>query len=65
LIAEALAAENIYCWSGHNYAYEAALLLGLDENEGVVRLGIAHYNTQAEIEQALSAIEKIITSYAH
>jgi selenocysteine lyase/cysteine desulfurase len=40
-------------------------LLGLDENEGVVRLGIAHYNTQAEIEQALSAIEKIITSYAH
>ncbi|RBO95731.1 cysteine desulfurase-like protein [Pseudochrobactrum asaccharolyticum] len=65
VIAEALAAENIYCWSGHNYAYEAALLLGLDENEGVVRLGIAHYNTQAEIEQALSAIEKIITSYAH
>lgn len=59
-IAAALAVENIYAWSGHNYAYEAALLLGLDVDEGVVRLGIAHYNTLDEIERTLDALSKIL-----
>lgn len=59
-IATALAAEGIYAWSGHNYAFEAARHLSLDENEGVVRLGIAHYNTLDEIEHALAAIAKIV-----
>lgn len=60
VIAAALAEDNIYAWSGHNYAYEAALLLGLDTNEGVVRLGIAHYNTLDEIERTLAALSKIV-----
>ena len=41
-IAEALAAEDIYVWSGHNYAYEVVRHLGIDEKEGIVRVGIAH-----------------------
>ena len=59
-IAKALAEQNIYAWSGHNYALEPARLLGLDEDEGVVRLGIAHYNTMEEIERALSTIAKVV-----
>jgi len=59
-IAEALSNNNIYAWSGHNYALEPTRLLNLDEDEGVVRLGIAHYNTEAEIDRTLAVIRHII-----
>jgi cysteine desulfurase family protein (TIGR01976 family) len=63
-IAKALAERDIYAWSGHNYALEPARLLGLDEDEGVVRLGIAHYNTMEEIERTLSAVAEIVAQDA-
>ena len=59
--ADELAAQDINVWSGHNYAYEPARLLGLDEDEGVVRIGLAHYNTEAEVERALDAIAQLIS----
>jgi cysteine desulfurase family protein (TIGR01976 family) len=59
-IAEALAANNIYIWSGHNYAYEVVRHLGLDEDRGVVRIGIAHYNTADEIDKTLAALARAL-----
>jgi len=56
-IAKALAAENIFIWSGHNYALEVYRQLGLDENIGGVRIGIAHYNTSDEIDRTLNAVK--------
>lgn len=41
-IARALADENIFVWSGNNYALEVVRSLGIDEGEGVVRIGLAH-----------------------
>lgn len=58
--AEALAGEDINIWSGHNYALEPARHLGLSEDEGVVRIGIAHYNSAEEIERTLGAIGKLV-----
>lgn len=63
-IAEALAAKDIYVWSGHNYAYEVVRHLGLDEREGVVRIGLAHYNNEAEVERCLAAIAAIVAKKA-
>lgn len=60
--ADALAAEDINVWSGHNFALEPARHLGLDEAEGVVRIGIAHYNTEAEIDRALAVIGKLVSA---
>lgn len=62
--AEALAAEDINVWSGHNYALEPARHLGLSEDEGVVRIGIAHYNTAEEIDRTLAAIAKLVPKAA-
>ena len=56
-IARALAAENVFVWSGNNFALELVRALGLPEDEGVVRIGAAHYNTTAEIDAALAALE--------
>lgn len=59
-IAEGLAGKGIWAWSGHNYALEPSRLLGLAENEGVVRLGLAHYNTLDEVERTLAAIAELV-----
>jgi len=55
-VARALGAANVFAWSGNNYALEVVRQLGIPEEEGVVRIGIAHYNTPAEIDRALDAI---------
>ena len=59
-IARALGEQGICVWSGHNYAYEPVRHLGLDEEAGVLRIGLAHYNTAAEVEQALGVLEGVI-----
>lgn len=59
--AAELAAQDIAVWSGHNYALEPARLLGLDEDEGVVRIGLAHYNTEAEVARVLEAIGQLVS----
>jgi cysteine desulfurase family protein (TIGR01976 family) len=59
-IAKRLADEEICVWSGHNYAYEVVRQLGLDEEQGVVRIGLAHYNTEAEVDAALAALARIL-----
>ncbi len=60
-IVSALAQRNIFAWSGHNFALETVRRLRIDENEGVVRIGIAHYNTAAEIERTLEVLLSLIT----
>ena len=51
-IAQGLAAQNIFVWSGNNYAVEAYRKLGR-EQEGGVRVGFAQYNTAAEVDRLL------------
>lgn len=58
-IATQLAQRGVSCWSGHNYALETAMQLGLNLEDGVVRLGIAHYNTQEEVQRVIGHIAGI------
>ena len=60
-IATAMARAGIHVWHGHNYAYEPARALGLPLDEGVVRIGLAHYNTAAEVERTLEKISQTVT----
>ena len=60
-IAEKLAEQNIFVWSGHNYAVEVARALGIYESGGAVRIGPVHYNTLAEIDEIVEAIAEIVT----
>ncbi len=53
----ALAKHDIYVWDGHNYAIEPAEQLHLMDKGGVVRVGLAHYNTMDEVERTLAVIE--------
>ncbi len=49
-IAVALGERGIFVWSGDYYAQELMEGLGHDA-QGMVRVGLAHYNTDAEIER--------------
>ncbi len=55
-IARALAAANIFAWSGHNYAVEVAKSLGLYETGGAVRVGPVHYNTTTELDRLFEVL---------
>tara|TARA_R110000782_G_scaffold126803_3_gene218404 strand:+ start:1076 stop:2353 length:1278 start_codon:yes stop_codon:yes gene_type:complete len=59
-VAEALAGENIFVWSGHNYAVEAVRSLGILDSGGVVRIGPVHYNSIAEIDELLAVLPGIL-----
>ena len=52
---------GMFVWHGHNYAYEPARALNLPIDEGVVRVGLAHYNTESEVERTLEEISKTVT----
>jgi cysteine desulfurase family protein (TIGR01976 family) len=58
-IARRLAARGVFVWSGHNFALEVVRALGIDEREGVVRIGFAHYNTLEDADAALEALAGI------
>ena len=60
-IAEALAAQNIFVWSGHYYAVEVAKALGIYPS-GAVRIGPVHYNSIAEVDQLLNAMDDVLPS---
>ena len=52
--------EGIFCWSGHNYAWEVVHQLGINPDHGVVRIGIANYNTSGEISETLESVTRNI-----
>jgi cysteine desulfurase family protein (TIGR01976 family) len=54
--AQLLAERQIYCWSGNYYALHIMEQLGLNEAGGAVRLGLAHYNTIAEIDRVVETL---------
>jgi cysteine desulfurase family protein (TIGR01976 family) len=61
-IAKSMAKENIFVWSGHNYAVEVAKTLGIYESGGVLRVGPVHYNSVDEIDEFLEVLERIVSA---
>src|ERR1043166_5774737 len=53
-----LASKQIFTWAGNSYALEISQRLGL-EPAGFLRLGFVHYNSIAEIDTLLSALDTV------
>jgi selenocysteine lyase/cysteine desulfurase len=58
-VAEHLAARQVNVWSGDNYAWELAGVLGLRDSGGAVRAGLVHYNDQADVDRLLAAVAEL------
>jgi cysteine desulfurase family protein (TIGR01976 family) len=59
-LAKGFAAKNIFVWSGHNYAIEPVTRMGLMDKGGVLRVGLAHYNTLEEVHNLLEALHGMV-----
>ncbi|MHC4992791.1 MAG: cysteine desulfurase-like protein [Planctomycetota bacterium] len=59
-IATEVTARQIGIRYGHMYAYRLCQGLGLDPEDGVVRISLVHYNTMQEIDRLIEVLETVI-----
>jgi selenocysteine lyase/cysteine desulfurase len=55
-LARSLAEHHVFTWHGDHYAPRLIERLGLSESGGTLRIGIAHYNTESEIDLVLELL---------
>lgn len=51
---------KVACGYGHFYAYRLINALGINPEDGVVRLSLVHYNSEDEVSRLLNALEDIL-----
>ena len=61
-LSRALGANGIYTWNGNFYAQGIVEHLGLDLEEGLLRLGLMHYNTEGEIRRCVEQLRLLIAA---
>jgi cysteine desulfurase family protein (TIGR01976 family) len=59
-VAEYLAEKGIFLWDGDFFASKLVYVLGLRESGGLIRIGLAPYNTKEEIDRTLEAIRELV-----
>lgn len=57
-LAERLGRQGIFAWHGNYYALQLSETLGR-EPAGMLRIGLLHYNTPAEVDRLLRALEEV------
>ena len=57
-VATALAERELAVWHGNYYALETMRYLGLED--GAVRAGIVHYNTEDEVDRLLAGLAELV-----
>lgn len=59
-IVDAIDGSGIGVRNGHMYAYRLCRALGLDPEDGVVRVSLVHYNTPEEIDRLIEVLEETL-----
>jgi len=52
-IANRLGEKGLFTWDGNFYALDLTERLGIEDQGGLLRIGVLHYNTEEEIERLL------------
>jgi cysteine desulfurase family protein (TIGR01976 family) len=58
-MAEHLARHEIYAWDGNFYAAELVERLAAEAPDGLLRLGLVHYNTVSEVDVLLCCLDTL------
>jgi cysteine desulfurase family protein (TIGR01976 family) len=58
-LATKLGERGIFTWDGNYYALNLTERLDVEKDGGFLRIGLAHYNTAAEVERLLQALREI------
>ncbi|GAB4234494.1 MAG: cysteine desulfurase-like protein [Stanieria sp.] len=59
-VAKALGDRGIFTWHGNFYALGLTECLGIESSGGLLRIGLVHYNSVAEIDRLLIALTEIV-----
>jgi len=60
-ITEVIDQSDIAIRHGHMYAYHLCEALGMDPEDGVVRVSLVHYNTPGEIERLIDVLDQALS----
>jgi cysteine desulfurase family protein (TIGR01976 family) len=58
-LATKLGERGIFTWDGNYYALNLTERLDVEKDGGFLRIGLAHYNTAAEVQRLLQALREI------
>src|SRR5271166_3053053 len=58
-LAAHLGERSIFAWDGNYYAIDLAERLGVQTSGGMLRIGLAHYNTAEEVEGLLTELRAL------
>jgi cysteine desulfurase family protein (TIGR01976 family) len=58
-LAAFLSQRGIFTWDGNYYALNLSERLGVEESGGMLRIGLAHYNTVEEVDRLLAALREL------
>jgi cysteine desulfurase family protein (TIGR01976 family) len=58
-LAELLGKRGIFTWDGNYYAVDLAERLGVQQSGGMLRIGLAHYNTAEEVDRLLNELRSL------
>jgi selenocysteine lyase/cysteine desulfurase len=58
-LAEFLGERGIFTWDGNYYALNLTERLGVEQDGGMLRIGLVHYNTAEEVDTLLAALGEI------
>jgi cysteine desulfurase family protein (TIGR01976 family) len=58
-LSQALGERGIFTWDGNYYAVNLTERLGIEDQGGMLRIGLVHYNTGEEIDTLLAALREL------
>ncbi|PWT72989.1 MAG: cysteine desulfurase-like protein [Proteobacteria bacterium] len=58
-IATRLGGKGLFTWDGNFYALDLTERLGVEEQGGLLRIGVLHYNTEAEVDRLLGELRSM------
>ncbi len=59
-LAAFLGERGIFTWAGNYYALSLTERLGVEEDGGMLRIGLVHYNTAEEVARLLEALSEVV-----
>ncbi|WP_273486437.1 aminotransferase class V-fold PLP-dependent enzyme [Lentibacter algarum] len=59
-VAAELAAHGVMAGGGDFYALRALKAMGVDPEKGVLRLSFVHYTSEAEVQQLMEALDRVL-----
>ncbi|MCB0154384.1 MAG: cysteine desulfurase-like protein [Anaerolineae bacterium] len=58
-VAAHLGQRGIFVWDGNYLALNVTERLGVEDSGGMVRVGLAHYNTKAEVDRLIAGLREM------